>query len=298
MGRCVNWIKLLRIHQWVKNVFVLLPLLFSGKIMEIGNPAVYLLAIYGFLAFCCWSSVVYILNDWTDYERDRIHPRKKNRPLASGVISRPQALAAAIFLFFLPLSVAIGFDHENLTKGLYPFLACGMGYLGNNLLYCFFLRFQVLLDVFSIALGFVLRVLAGCWILGVEPTHWILVCTFTLALFLGFGKRRQELAVCEENDSYRSTLNHYSIEFLNFLMSISAAICLMAYMLYTIAPETMLQHHSEKLIYTTPFVFYGIFRYMFFALRDGVDGPDEVLFRDGPFLLNGILWIGVVLWLI
>lgn len=302
MKYCVNWFQLLRVRQWVKNIFVLLPLFFSGKIMEIGNPQVFLLAIYGFGAFCFWSSVVYILNDWTDCQRDREHPRKKNRPLASGAISPGQAFAAAILLFLLPLGIAVGWlvglNDEKFIQSLGYFLACGLGYLANNLLYCFLLRFHVLLDVFSIAVGFVLRVLAGCFILGVEPSQWILVCTFTLALFLGFGKRRQELALCDGKDLYRSTLNHYSIEFLNFLMSISAAICLMAYMLYTIAPGTIAQHNSDDLIYTTPFVFYGIFRYMLFALRNRADGPDEVLFRDIPFLVNGILWLGVVLWLI
>ena len=164
----------------------------------------------------------------------------------------------------------------------------------NNLLYSLKLRSIALWDVFSIAIGFVIRILGGCFAVGVEPSQWILVCGFSLALLLGFGKRRMEFAVGGEVPKTRPVLQAYSMEFLNILLGISAAISLISYLLYTIAPETTELHGTTRLIYATPFVFYGVFRYVWLSLQNRYDGPDEVFYQDKPFFINGILWITTI----
>ena len=173
-------------------------------------------------------------------------------------------------------------------------LAVGVLYLLNNIFYCFILRRKEIIDVFSIAAGFVLRLPAGCFILNLAPSHWLLICGFSLALFLGFGKRRTELAQNsnekKSRDTFRESLRFYSPEFLNILLAVTATVTLLAYMLYCISPETVHLHNTNSLIYTVPFVFFGVFRYTSAVLAGSIDGPDELLFGDKLFLVNIILW--------
>ena len=269
--------RLLRPKQWVKNVFVVLPLLFSGLLRTDRATESIGYAALAFGLFCAWSSAVYIMNDICDRKSDRQHPRKRNRPIASGEISLSAAWGVVVVLAVLPFAA-----WHTLPCGV--FLAGGL-FLANNLLYCLKLRSVAIGDVFSIAIGFVLRILGGCFALGVEPSQWILMCGFSLALLLGFGKRRMEMS-----QEARLALRGYSVEFLNILLGVTAAIALMSYLLYTLAPQTEAIHHTKNLIYATPFVFYGVFRYVWLSLLGKFDGPDEVFYKDVPFAVNGLLW--------
>lgn len=269
-----------RAHHWTKNVFVLAPLLFSGRMWV---PSLWLASLVALLCFCLWSSGVYCLNDVLDAEKDRRHPRKCKRPIAAGRVAPTTAL---VLSFFLAASASI------LAYTLLPlaFLMFGAIYVLNALAYCLIVRNEIILDVLVIAIGFVLRLLAGCAAITVEPSSWLLVCGFSLALLLGFGKRRSEVALPNQPSEYRAVLKNYSSQKLDVLLAISSSVCLVAYMLYTVSPETVQRHGSEKLIYTVPFVAYGVFRYVFKAQEGVGDGPVDILLRDPVFAINGICW--------
>lgn len=292
-------IRLLRPKQWVKNVFVLAPLFFSGVFQQ-GTAWVPVAAVLAaFACFCCWSSAVYVLNDLCDAGQDRLHPRKCRRPIASGAVSPATALAMFVVLAVLPFLCITAWqfcagEAFSLASGKTLLMAVGGLYLLNNLLYSFLLRAQVLLDVFSISFGFVLRLLGGCFMLGVEPSRWLVVCGFTLALFLGFGKRRMELARLDEGEAYRDSLTVYSRELLDVLLGVSLTLCVMAYMLYTVWPDTVALHGTANLIYTLPFVLYGTLRYLMAALAGQADGPVDALLHDRLFLINAVLWLAAV----
>lgn len=267
--------------QWTKNIFVLTPLIFSGYVTE---PVAYRCAVPALACFCLWSSAVYCLNDVLDAAADRQHPRKRLRPVASGRISATVALV--LMVVFVLTGLALG-------AAVLPhsFLLVGVLYLANSLLYCVLLKYRVIVDVLSIAIGFDLRLVAGCAAIGVTPTSWILICGFSLAMLLGFGKRRLEMDGLTDPMAYRSSLQSYSPEKLNVLLGITASTCLLSYMLYTVAPDTVRLHQTSRLIYTVPFVAYGIFRYIFKVQEGRHDGPVEVLGKDPIFAINGLLWL-------
>jgi 4-hydroxybenzoate polyprenyltransferase len=268
----------------VKNIFVLAPLLFSGLIV---NQTAIWNAALALACFCLWSSAVYCLNDVLDARADSQHPRKKNRPIPSGQVARMTALIVGGALTIGALAVAgVALPQRVLWVGVL--------YMFNSVCYCVLLKRRVIVDVLSIAIGFVLRLLAGCWAIQVEPSSWILVCGFSLALLLGFGKRRLEVATSERLTEYRSSLQSYSVEKLNLLLGVTSAICLLAYMLYTTSPQTGQLHGTSGLVYTIPFVSYGVFRYLFKVQEGRHDGPVEVLLGDPVFAINGLLWIATV----
>jgi 4-hydroxybenzoate polyprenyltransferase len=274
-------LRLCRPGQWVKNIFVLVPVVFSGRVTEIAAVRAGAVA---FACFCLWSSAVYSLNDVLDAQSDRRHPRKRIRPVASGRIQPVVALGLA---FGLTLAAA-GTAFATLPVS---FLMIGGLYLANSVLYGLLLKHRVIIDVLSISVGFVLRLLAGCAAIGVAPTSWILVCGFSLAMLLGFGKRRLEMLALSDPTEYRPSLQSYSAEKLNILLGITASTCLLSYMLYTVSPDTVRLHQTTRLVYTVPFVAYGIFRYIFKVQEGGRDGPVEVLVKDPVFALNGLLWL-------
>jgi 4-hydroxybenzoate polyprenyltransferase len=277
-------IQLLRPNQWAKNSFVVIPLLF-GEVLT--RTEAILSGLVACFCFCLWSSAVYCFNDILDAKADARHPRKRRRPVASGRVSTPAAMA-------LCLGLLAGGSALGLLAISLPFLIVGALYLANSLLYCVLLKHRVIIDVISIALGFVLRIVAGCLAIKVEPTPWILVCGFSLAMLLGFGKRRLEVGSLTQPTVYRPSLESYSAEKLNILLSISAALCLISYMLYTIALETIQLHGTKNLVYSVPFVAYGVFRYLFKVQEARHDGPVEVLMKDSVFTANGVLWLLVV----
>jgi 4-hydroxybenzoate polyprenyltransferase len=279
--RVRDLVRLARPEQWAKNSFVLVPLLF-GEVLT--HPGAILSGLVACFCFCLWSSAVYCFNDILDAETDAKHPRKKERPVASGRVS--VLAAAALCAGLLAGGMVLGLFFVNL-----PFLMAAGVYLANSVLYCLLLKYRVIVDVVSIAVGFVLRIVAGCLAIAVVPTPWILVCGFALAMLLGFGKRRLEIGALAQPTEYRASLESYSAEKLNILLSVSASLCLISYMLYTIAPETGQLHGTRNLVYSVPFVAYGVFRYLFKVQEARHDGPVEVLLTDPIFAVNGLLWV-------
>ncbi len=278
-------VSLCRPKQWTKNIFVLAPLIFSGYVTE---PVAYRCAVPAMICFCLWSSAVYCLNDVLDAAADRQHPRKRVRPVASGRVSASAALILMAVFVLAGLASATAVLPTS-------FLLVGVLYLANSLLYCVLLKYRVIVDVLSIAIGFDLRLVAGCAAIGVTPTSWILICGFSLAMLLGFGKRRLEIDGMDDPMAYRCSLQSYSPEKLNILLGITASTCLLSYMLYSVSPDTIRLHQTSRLIYTVPFVAYGIFRYIFKVQEGRHDGPVEVLAHDPVFAVNGLLWSIVVI---
>jgi 4-hydroxybenzoate polyprenyltransferase len=275
-----DWGRSLRPRHWIKNVFVLSPLIFaegtwdSATAMAVGTA---------FLLYCLLCSALYLINDVVDRPQDLAHPRKRHRAIAAGRISAGAALAVAGVLG--AGAAALAFTLPGEARWL------ALAYAVNTLAYIFWLKDRVILDVLLIALGFLIRVLTGCAAGDVEPTGWIAICAFSLALVLGFGKRRCEVAGSSGSDpSARATLISYDIPKLNTLLAICTATTLMAYMLYTVSPETVLRHGTTKLIYTVPVVAYGLFRYLFKTMEAEGDGPTEIITTDPVFVLTGLLW--------
>ena len=237
-----------------------------------------------FLCFCAASSVVYIFNDYLDREEDRNHPVKRLRPLAAGTLSTTTALSAALLL----LSAVVG---AAAYLGL-PFLLVVATYLILNIGYTVRLKHVVILDVMIVSLGFVLRVLAGGLAVRVDVSAWLLLCTIFLALFLAFSKRRHELILmAQDATEQRKVLSHYSPAFLDQMVNVVTASTVVSYALYSIAPETVQRFETRLLVYTIPFVLFGIFRYLYLMYqRPDRLNPTEAVVRDRPSLLNLLLW--------
>jgi 4-hydroxybenzoate polyprenyltransferase len=271
----------LRPHQWAKNLVVLAALAFSKHLFE-GDALVR--AGLAFVIFCALSGAVYLINDLRDLEADRLHPRKRQRPLASGALPVPTARVAAAVLLVVSLGAA-------LLLGT-PFALACLAYVVLNLAYSFGLKNVVILDVLAISLGFVLRAVAGALAIDVEFSTWLLVCTILLALFLSLAKRRHELVSLEgEASNHRRILAEYSPYLLDQMISVVTASCLMAYAFYTMAPETVAKYQTDRLALTIPFVLYGIFRYLYLVHRREQGGsPTDVLLTDRPLLVAVALW--------
>jgi len=282
------WLSL-RPHQWTKNLMVFAAPALSKHLFEWGPLEKSVLA---FVIFCALSGTVYLLNDVADLERDRLHPRKRLRPIASGALSpRAAALLALVLgLASLGLSALLGL----------PFVLCAGLYLALNVLYSFRLKEIVILDVLSVSLGFVLRAVAGGVAIGVLVSDWLLVCTLLLAMFLALAKRRHELvSLTTSATGHRKILAEYSPYLLDQMISVVAASFLTAYALYTMAPDTVQKYRTEKLAWTIPFVLYGIFRYLYLVHQKEKGGsPTDILVTDRPLLLNVFLWAMALLWIV
>lgn len=279
----IHLIKLIRPKQWIKNFFVFAPLLFSRHVFEIH----YLLpSLAAFFIFSLASSVVYIINDILDVESDRAHPKKKYRPIASGEISVKQALIMLVFLVIV------------ITGGLVflkPIFAVVIVlYLITNLLYSLKVKSMVLLDVFFISFGFMLRVLGGAAAIGVPISSWMILTTIFISLFLAISKRRGELSQVINQDNIekqRKVLKEYSVEFADQLNTIAAAGTIISYALYTVSDKTVNTFGTDKLIYTTPFVIYGIFRYMYLMHQKNLgESPTSIVTKDIPIILGVLGW--------
>jgi len=276
----------LRPHQWTKNLLVFAALLFSKHLFE---PDPFLRACLAFLAFCGLSGAVYLWNDIADIEGDRLHPKKKHRPIARGELSVRSATLGAIVLSVTALGLAFAMD---LGLGL-----CASSYLALNLAYSFGLKHIVILDVLSISLGFVLRALAGGYAVDVPVTEWLLVLTLLLALFLALAKRRHEItSLSEKAVSHRAILAEYSPYLIDQMTSVVTASVVTAYAFYTLSPETVSKFGTEKLSWTLPFVLYGIFRYLYLVhQKDRGDSPTDMLLTDRPLLVTVALWVVMVI---
>jgi 4-hydroxybenzoate polyprenyltransferase len=279
-------IAICRPQQWVKNIFVLAPILFTGTLFVTGELASLVIAT---ACFCLFSSCVYIVNDLIDSPRDRLHPRKCSRPIASGQLS----IASAIGLLSVVLTAAIAVATLYLPRG---FLLVAYLYLLNSIVYCLWFKHRVILDVIVISTGFVLRLLAGCAAIRVTPSPWLVVCGFFLALVLGFGKRRIEVGTLANGGLHRTVLFRYNSANCDTLLAISTTACLVAYIAYTLSSRTIAFHRTANLFYTTPLVAYGLLRYV--RITQGgtqSDGPAEILISDWSFPAIGLLWVGAVL---
>ncbi len=265
----------LRPHQWIKNLVVLAALVFSKHLFEADAAARAALA---FAVFCALAGAVYLVNDLADLEQDRLHPAKRSRPLASGALPPGLARVAAALLL-------VGAVAASWTLGP-QFLLCALAYPALNVAYSLALKHVVILDVLSVALGFVLRAVAGAVAIGVHFSPWLLVCTLLLALFLALAKRRHELVTLEDAAAHRQILAEYSPYLLDQMIAVVTASCLMAYAFYTLAPETVEKYRTERLALTIPFVIYGIFRYLYLVHHRGQGGsPGDVLLTDRPLLV-------------
>lgn len=271
----------MRPWQYTKNLLVFAALIFAR---EMDDPAAVLKTIEAFVLFCLLSSAVYLINDIRDAPEDRLHPEKCDRPIACGALSPTVAGVAAVLLAVVGIGGAFLI---NLGFG-----AVAAGYFGLQMLYQLILKQIVLLDLFAIAGGFVLRAVAGAEAIEVVISPWLLICTLLLALFLGLAKRRGEILLLEADaGGHRPSLRHYSLPMLDQLIPVMAASALMAYCLYTISDRTVAELGSTRLMYTIPFVIYGLFRYVYLMHAHGEGGaPDRTLLTDRPLLINVALY--------
>jgi 4-hydroxybenzoate polyprenyltransferase len=274
---------LLRPRQWFKNAFVFAGLLFSK---EFTDPSAILTSLYAFIVFCILSSGVYIFNDILDIQDDRIHPLKSQRPIAAGLISRSTALVIMLVCLVL---VGAGSYSINIEF----FLVCVV-YAAMMVLYSVILKNVVILDVLIVSLGYVLRAIAGAVAISVAISSWLLLCSLLLALLIVLAKRRNEIEILglEGAQQHRKTLGHYPVAFLNQMIAIVSAACVVSYCLYTLAPETVRKFETHNLTFTIPFVLYGIFRYLYLTFHKKDKPPEQLLVSDLPLQVCLVLWAG------
>ncbi len=280
-------VKTMRLKQWTKNIFVWAALVFDGKLFE---PVYFLRTLVAFGLFCLISSAVYTINDLADIEKDRQHPDKRTRPLASGALLPRNAIVGAAVLLAITVPPALWLG-SSLAVVLY-------GYLLLMIAYSFWLKNIVIVDVLTIAAGFVLRVAAGVIVVEAERfSPWIYVCMVLLALFLALGKRRQEIALLQENaHNTRAILQEYNLRFVDEMLSLVSSTTVMAYSLYTFSAPNLPPNHLMML--TIPFVLYGLFRYLYLIHMKGeTDPPDVVVLRDRPLQVD-ILLFGLLVFLV
>jgi 4-hydroxybenzoate polyprenyltransferase len=293
----MGYLQLMRPHQWVKNVFVFAGLVFGKKLLD--GQAVFL-SLVGFACMCLVSSAVYVFNDIHDRHEDRLHPSKSSRPIAAGRVGVGEATLLGALLVIIGLGASF---RMNIGFGLVV-----LSYLVMQALYTAALKNMAILDVVIIATGFVLRAISGAVLVNVEISHWLVVCTFTLCLFMGFSKRRCELNVLNGAHGYgrragdretggaelhRRTLASYTPDLLNQMTTMTAGIAVISFMLYatderTVSPVTGFGNHF--LIYTLPPVVYAVFRFALLVEHGKVDGPTDVMLRDRPFQVTLLIW--------
>ncbi|MHB8419266.1 MAG: decaprenyl-phosphate phosphoribosyltransferase [Myxococcales bacterium] len=278
-----------RPRQWIKNGALLAPLIFSrrgGLSSSVGR------AVLATALFCALASAVYLFNDLLDRERDRLHPEKKHRPIAAGELPAGWAAGASAVLAAGGLGGALALS--------LPFGGAAAAYLVLQLGYSLLLKHLVLIDVFALAAGFVLRVVAGALAIAVPISNWLYLCTLLLALFLALAKRRAELEALEDDAAgHRRSLALYSLPLLDQLLGIVSACTIVTYSLYTLAPDTVQKFGTDALKFTVPCVIFGLFRYLFLVHRHGAGGsPERVLLSDVPLLLDLGLFLGLVVWVL
>jgi 4-hydroxybenzoate polyprenyltransferase len=281
----MSLLKAMRPKQWTKNGVLLTPLLFAKSVFE---PDRSLKAAVAVFSFSVLASGVYVANDWVDRDKDRLHPEKKKRPIAAGHVTGPWAIALLATCWGAAAASAGWLGRS--------FVMVLVGYLLLQVLYTGWLKRLVLLDIMAIALGFILRVVAGAQAIDVAVSNWLFLCTLLLALFLGFAKRRAELSL-EHAHAHRASLADYTVPLLDQMMSICAACCILAYGLYTVSKETVDHVGTDRLKFTVPFVVYGVFRYLFLVHKRSAGGaPEKVLLGDRPLQIDIGLFLAVASW--
>jgi len=277
------YFNLLRIPQWIKNFFIFVPLVFSQHLFDQNYVK---LSLLGFILFCLVSSSIYIINDLIDINEDKLHPVKKFRPIPAGLISKSKAVVLAAIL------AAISFSLLSFTNPYFSITV--FSYFAITILYSAGLKNIVILDVFTIAAGFILRILGGAFIINVEISSWLMLTTMFISLFLAVMKRRSELkhVTGEDNSSTRKVLVHYSTDFIDQMSTVTSAGVIICYALYTVSQRTVSIFKTENLIYTTPFVVFGIFRYMYLVyIGKKGENTSELLLSDLPMMINLLFYI-------
>ena len=284
-SRALAMVKLARPKHWIKNLIVLFPVVFA---MKMSDPAAWRCALIAAAGFCLVSSAIYVLNDIHDRRKDRQHPKKRLRPLASGLLPVSWALVQAAAC--LAGGIALGACVNVLVAGILA------AYVVLQAAYTYVLKRKMLVDVMCIAMGFVMRAVAGAVAIGAEVSPWLVVCTFTICLFMGFCKRRNEVATLGDNvhaEKHRATLGGYSPELLTHLITLSAGMAIISYLLYATHPDTVARIHTTYLIYTVPIVIYAIARFAMFAMIGRYSDPTDLITRDWPFQVAAAAWMAV-----
>jgi 4-hydroxybenzoate polyprenyltransferase len=285
--------RLIRPKQWVKNLFVFSALVFSKHLFDFDYLSLSLLA---FAAFSFSASFIYIVNDIADRDRDKLHPKKRKRPIASGEITPTEGMIVAVILLGLVIAIVSVLDPR--------FIICLAAYLVMNLAYSFYLKELVLIDVFVIAIGFMLRVIGGALVLDVERSSWLILTTMFFSLFLAIAKRRGELvtiAAAGEGPKVetRKVLEHYNVDFAEQMTTICAAGFVFCYALYTVSERTVLLFGTDNLVLTTPFVLYGVFRYLYLLhLKNLGESPTDIVLSDIPMIVNFVAYAVAMLFII
>ncbi len=283
-----QFVRLIRMEHWVKNLFLFIPAFFAARLSEwpvLQNAGI------GFLAFSLVASSVYVLNDLVDAPQDRNHPHKQRRPIASGVVGRPEAITVLIALFIAGMALAALLNPIVL-------LIC-LAYTGINVLYSFSLKHIAIVDISLIATGFLMRIFAGGSAAGVEVSHWLIVMTFLLALILGLAKRRGEYVIATGGHTFRRALEGYNLPFLDVSITVCSTVAIVAYLMYCFSPEVTGRIGSDKIYYTTFFVIMGILRYLQLALVfERTESPTRALLRDAFLQVVLLGWIASFAWLL
>lgn len=287
----MKYLKLLRIEQWVKNLFVFLPLFFSGNITHFD---LLLQSIFAFIVFSLVASSIYIINDYSDIESDRKHPEKKNRPLANGTISKARAKIILVILLVLVL-VALFFAKDFLLSNWLNFGSIVAFYFVMNLAYTFKLKHVAIVDVMTISIGFVLRVLAGGFATGILISQWAILLTFVLALVLAIGKRRGELINAQISGRTRKSLDGYNVQFADIALSISCTLAIVCYLMFTLSPEVQQRFHP-RVFYTVIFVVFAFLRYLQQTLvYNKTESPTKIIYKDRSIQVTLVLWLAAFL---
>lgn len=280
-SKIFTYAKLLRVTSWAKNLFVFVPLIFAKHLFDTHEV---LEVASGFILFSIAASAIYVVNDIFDAKKDAIHPLKKTRPIASGKVSANEAKIISIILFGIVASLSFVMNHS--------FVAIVWFYIILNLLYTNYLKQIVIVDIFCIALGFMLRVIGGALIISVNISSWLILTTLFLSLFLAVMKRRVEIATSENAVEQRNVLKEYSLSFIDQISSITGGGVIISYALYTVSERTILMFGSEYFVFTTIFVIFGIFRYMYLVFkRDKGENVVDALISDWPMIINAALYI-------
>jgi len=282
------YIRILRLSDWLKNIFVFVPLVFSKHLFHTD----YILTVAsGFIAFSIASGMVYVFNDIIDADSDRLHPLKKNRPVASGELNKSRAAFLLFVLFIIVLLFTILLNNK--------FILIIWTYVLINLLYTLYLKKIVIADIFSIASGFLLRVVSGAVIIDVDLSNWLILTTIFLSLFLAVMKRRVEFASIPDPSIQRVVLKDYSLPFIDMIAAVTSTCVVISYAFYSVAERTIKAFGSEEFVFTTLFVIFGIFRYMFIAIKKNKgENVIEAILNDLPMTINLILYIFVSLYII
>jgi 4-hydroxybenzoate polyprenyltransferase len=279
-------VKSLRVQQWIKNFFVFAPLIFSQNVF---NLPLLIKTIFAFVLFCLLSGAAYILNDIQDLEEDKLHPVKSKRPLASGRLKKNHALIAGVFLLLFGLAGAYLLNvHFFIALLIYAIL---------QIAYSGWLKHVVIIDVFLIATGYLIRVIAGGLAIQIQLSPWLFICTILIALFLALSKRRHELVLLDKNaEIHRPILKEYTPQLLDQMIAVVTASTVISYCLYTVSSETVAKFGTKNLLFTVPFVLYGIFRYLYLVHQKEEGGsPEALIIKDKPLLVDLFLWISTAM---